>query len=154
MENPQPEHQSRIEKEIAQNTISFLLKKFDDLLLGLDTRELRFKNKEEENRLTSSIKNYTSYRLREKIIKDKSLWNLLEEINTSIITKKSAKTFLKKLYESSKYPNTPHLSSIYSRYLRIKSKESNQKKRNRKGESVIRPFFTLLDKKLDIMRQK
>lgn len=140
--------QERIEKEITLNTINILLKKFDDLLLGMDTKEHKFKTKQEKNRLITSIQNYISYRLKEKIIQNQELWHLLKEITQiNLSSKRKSQQFLKilmKLKNTSPFPTSMYLKSPHSKYLRNKAIEESRKANQKKGESVIKDFFKLI----------
>jgi len=116
--------QENIKKEITKNTIDFLIWKFEHLLLGLDTELYKFKGKEKE-RCILSIRNFIDYRIKEKIIDDKKLWNLLIEINKSKLdTFKEVERIFSKLFNISNGK-----SQAYSRYYAAKRKEAFIKQR-------------------------
>lgn len=132
------EKQERIQIEITTNTVRYLLHQFDKLLLGLDTKKYEFGSVLEKKRKIKAIRDFTDYRIKEKIIdKESDLWKLLKEIKVKdkdIANKKVALSILERLlhlhtkgmYRQPIYLDSKEAKQI-SLYIKQKSREDNQK---------------------------
>jgi hypothetical protein len=125
---------SKKKRELENNSISVLSHRFDMLLKGLDTEKDKFKNDEVRKRAIKSIKSFTYYRIKEKIIDlDKGIGAIILRIDKSKLEDINE---IKSIY-SDMYKISP--SRLRGSYYVLKAKEENKKL----GEGIISKFFAL-----------
>jgi|SRR3989344_3591742 len=149
------EENQKIQTEITQNTIKSLFSKFDKLLLGTDTKEYGFKSLAEKELKIKEIKILVDYRLKEKIINQKSdLWKVLCEIKTKDIGKKEISVkILEKLfliYTKNVYLHPIQLNSQEAKRISTYSKQKAREENAKRGEGVLIRFFKIFQRKQSV----
>jgi len=110
---------NKLPEEVALDILTY---RFEQFLLGSDTKRYRFTSLNQKQKFVCTIKDYSKFRLEDKLInRNSEIWKIILKINKSNLKNlKEIKEIFSELY---KLINKDKKHTIYNNYYKQKGRE-------------------------------